>query len=521
MSVVIALTAAWWSLTVMHNEVRRPSERVTTLLLQLIQAEERVDLARGMLDPGASFRASTDPATVTTEPAELDRQLGRIETDIGSILSLDGVRSYAGTSTTVNLAGKLDSLRQAATPFLKATDQARREATRSTVSTELFKIHELLKKMERSAVQDLRSLVHSSDVIRSRLAIVLSLSLLVAVLTAFLALTLMRRWVVNPVARLRAATARIASGDFDHRIALPLAGRGDELVQLSGEVNHMAGMVNRMQTERIEQERLAAVGELVRRLAHNLRNPLSGIRSLAELSRTEAASLGPQATDLSEAQNRIIAAVDRFERWLSDLLNVTKPTQLHREPVSTRPWLAGLCEAHRPQALGKKLAFEIDQAQAPDEAVFDPRHLEHALSAIVSNALEATAARHSAAGLPGTQSVGVHITSSVVNANNPALAAWEIRVEDDGPGIPGHLRESIFKPYFTTKRDGNGIGLAVAQQVVRAHGGQITVSEAARPPGAAFVIRLPLVQSSKPTQGSEKGNRASDGSVSQLANTGH
>jgi signal transduction histidine kinase len=351
--------------------------------------------------------------------------------------------------------------------------------------------------MEERVVKDIQALAEASGDLRSRLSVVLGLALFIVALTGGLALSLIRRWVIRPVAGLRTAAARIAAGDFEHRVPIPTRAPADEMTALSTEVNHMASMVKRMQTERIEQERLAAIGELVRRLAHNLRNPLSGIRGLAELTRSDAAAFGPAADEARENQDRIIKAVDRFEGWLADLLRVTKPTRVEPAPTDVPRWLAGLVEAHRPSAQTRGITLELDTTAAPATAEFDARHLEHAVSALISNALEAATVS-----ISGHHTARVRVSSHANHPTNGQCArSWEIRVEDTGPGIPPHIRESIFKPYFTTKKDGNGIGLASAQQVARAHGGEITVwgcreaafdGKAFTLTGAALVIRLPL-----------------------------
>jgi signal transduction histidine kinase len=192
--------------------------------------------------------------------------------------------------------------------------------------------HDLIQRIQSRVIAEQDKVVEFGDTIRGRLVLVLAFALSAAVLVGVLALTLVRRWVLIPVAALRAAAQRIAGGDFDHRT--PVTGH-DELAQLSSEVNHMAGMVRMMLDERVERERLAAVGEMVRRLAHNLRNPLSGIRGLAELSREETAP----GTHVHENQNRIILSVDRFEKWLADLLSLHSripPPHGRREECSAR-----------------------------------------------------------------------------------------------------------------------------------------------------------------------------------------
>lgn len=310
--------------------------------------------------------------------------------------------------------------------------------------------------------------------------------LLFSVLWAFLAsalmgtlgLFLLHRWVVSPVATLRTAANRIAAGEFRHRI--PADGK-DELAQLARDVNHMASTIEGMLNERVERERLAAVGEMVRRLAHNLRNPLAGIRGLAELARDEL-TMHPE---LRDSQERIIASVDRFERWLAELLGVTRPLSVNPEKSSVEPLLAGLLDAHRPMARTKEITLELDAAGAPAQASFDVRQLEHSLVAILTNAIQA--APH----------------KSTVRIEAQALAGtgdWEVRICDQGPGVAPEIIDKVFNAYFTTKRDGNGIGLAIAQQVVRAHGGRITIRAGARTPdmapgagpGATFVVRMPI-----------------------------
>lgn len=497
-AVLVALGAAKWSLDVTYREVREPVRSASTVLSLLVDIEGHVDTLRGLSDPGDSFRPESDEPDVRCDRAELGRtfaaEFGEVERLL-SQMNAEEWTSFAGRSATDNLSRKISALASA------SRDQFSASAGPDVglLSRQLFQIHEILKKMERRVVDDLQQLAHAGADLRARLGLVLGLALLLVALTAVLALLLVRRWVVHPVAGLRAAAARIAAGDFEHRIPVQSPAPGDELTALSTEVNHMAGMVKQLQADRIEQERLAAIGEMVRRLAHNLRNPMAGIRGLAELTRSDAASLGPIAEDVRETQNRIITAVDRFEGWLADLLNVTKPAQIHAEPIDARTWLSGLVDAHRPLAQTKAVSLELDQAGGPTTATVDPRHLEHAVSAVLSNAIEAAATAAVKRTNGPTPRVVVCSTSREAGKNGDSAGTWELRVTDNGSGVPPDLRESIFKPYFTTKKDGNGIGLAVAQQVVRAHGGRIHVEDARNAAGAvetglgaAFVMRLPL-----------------------------
>jgi signal transduction histidine kinase len=177
---------------------------------------------------------------------------------------------------------------------------------------------------------------------------------------------------------------------------------------------------------------------------------------------------------------------------------VTKPTLLQTGEHAVRPWLTGLVDAHRPLAMTHRVELTLETAAGPENVVADFRHLEQALSALVSNAIEASL-------WPGRKSEAplVAVTSRTMeDGSNGAI--WELRVADSGPGVVAEMRESIFQPYFTTKKDGNGIGLAVAQSVVKAHGGRISVEECPEgvqgPAGAHFVIRIPMNGGSEPAE---------------------
>ena len=311
--------------------------------------------------------------------------------------------------------------------------------------------------------------------IQSRLATALGLALVIAGLTAVLALLLLRRWVVKPVDQLRHAASRIGAGDYTHR--LPVSGR-DEIALLSAEINQMASDIGVMRDERVEQERLAATREMLRRIVHNLRNPLAGIRGLAELTRSELSENLDDEAELRENQDRIINAVDRFESWLADILRSTTPLAITPERRPIGGWLDSIVETLRPAGELRSIEIRLNRDRAPETAMFDASHLEHAVIAVLTNAIQAA---------PRDSMV------SVDAATENGDGTWRIRIRDEGLGVPDHLHEQIFKAHFTTKRDGTGIGLAVAQQVVRAHGGSIGVENVdGEPSGALFTLRLPL-----------------------------
>ncbi len=536
LAVLLIAGVSWWTFDSLRTDVREPIRSMTHVLQRLGDIKRDIERLGGMVagttdtTTAGGFRAPplSKHRHVSQETVdEFNHVTGRVT---GLINSIRGERETAEewalrTSKTSlqNMAQRLTNAKNDGLAYLRAAsllpergDEAPQldeptkgmlDDLRATAAVKFYDIHELIERTEARLIADAQTAIRASDNQRTYLLVMLGSAFVMVALTVAMGVTLIRRWVLTPVAALREATARIGKGEYTYRI--PLSGEiaNDELLRLSTEVNQMAGMVKTMQDDRVEREKLAALGEMVRRLAHNLRNPLGGIRSLAELTIGELPAQG-QGADLRENQTRIITTVDRFEKWLTDLLTATRPMRVVREPTKVVPWLSGLVEAHRAHAQGSGVGLTLDAAECPPEAVFDARHLEHAVSAILSNAIAAT----SSPAARGKGGVGGRVTVSAATQPREGEAGqsdryWTISIADQGPGVPPDLREKIFQPYFTTKPDGNGIGLAVAQQVVKAHGGQIRLESpwpasesgsgaagghSEHPAGARFTIELPV-----------------------------
>lgn len=494
---ILALTvlggagAAAWSFGLVQREISEPFATTTRILRGLSDikrgAEERATLLLGPAGwPGPDAPADgATPQGVRGSRAGRDTPLSREERERfealarGAMEAIDELEAAPGwrVRAGIQAGGLLRQELQRADASVRAWMQGGGDAALHEAGTEFFSIHELIERLERRIISDARLAVDFAARLRQRLLAILGFTIGIAVMVGLLGQALVSRWVLRPVAALRTAAVRIGAGDYGHRVEVD---GSDEVAQLAGEVNHMASTIGAMQEERIQREKLAAVGEMVRRLAHNIRNPLSGIRGLAELTRADL----PSESDLRENQQRIIESVDRFEHWLSDLLKATRPAEVQPRPTPVREWLTRLVESHRAMAQARRVSLEVQFDGAPDEAMLDPQHLEHALVAILANAISAS---------PGG---GIVRVTARVGPNTH----WEIEIRDQGPGVPLELRERIFQPYFTTKRDGTGIGLALAQQAIRAHGGVIRVDGLCRKPeeparadtGAVFTVRLPV-----------------------------
>lgn len=501
LSVLLTLSASVWAVHHMQREVRSPFAIMSSALIELQTIKLSIEKQRDLLLNGSPSDEQASPVSDHL-PELFEAENLRVAAAMKTMAANEAVVTVTGKTSLANLRIRLSESREISERWLVAPN----DQDLAGMLESLEHAFALIRRIEQRIVEDTNRFVMRATDVRGELLWLTSIVGFLILLTCVLGVLLVSRWVMQPVADLRAAAARIAAGDFGHRIPIRAT---DELGALSTEVNSMAAMVKSMQDEAVQRERLAAVGEVVRRIAHNLRSPLAGIRGLAELTRKELDSPDvPEAfrSDIGENQQRIIGAVDRFELWLRDLLSATRPLEIVHRSLDPAPWLSRVVDAYRPKAQAHGVKVELDTTDAPPLAAFDPRHLELAIGALLSNALD------SLAGAPlGSQNpleialVRVRCRRIPCRSSEDGQAGevWELAVEDNGPGVPSDLRERIFTPYFTTKREGTGIGLALAVQVIRAHGGNLTLLNvshksgtvgAAAPEarGAVFSARLPI-----------------------------
>jgi signal transduction histidine kinase len=211
-----------------------------------------------------------------------------------------------------------------------------------------------------------------------------------------------------------------------------------------------------------QNEKLASLGQLAAAIAHEVRNPLAVIRSSAQ---NLAESLATPET--TRATSFILAEIDRLSKVVTSLLAFARP--LHLEPRLVTPadlvgraaLLAGEDLAARRIRLETRIAADLAPVRA------DPDLVCQVLLGLLGNAALAVDGA-------GEIEIEAHAVEGGV----------EVVVADTGPGVPAEIRGRIFDPFFTTRSRGVGLGLAVAREIVEAHGGRIEV-------GARFAIRLP------------------------------
>jgi signal transduction histidine kinase len=219
-----------------------------------------------------------------------------------------------------------------------------------------------------------------------------------------------------------------------------------------------------------QQEKLAALGQLATAIAHEVRNPLAVIRSAAQgLAETER----PDGAAIRHATTFVIAEIDRLTSVVTALLAFARPRRLAARVVAVDELFDRALLLAREDLDAKRVRVTRDAAIVPALAA-DPDLLCQVLLGLLANAVEA---------VPVGGEVGLA-------ARTTDARTVEIDVTDSGPGVPAEVRGRVFEPFFTTRARGTGLGLAVAQQIVEAHGGTIAVGD--RPGGGArFTLRIP------------------------------
>ncbi len=252
---------------------------------------------------------------------------------------------------------------------------------------------------------------------------------------------------------------------------------GDERILLLHDITDTHQM--RLTAER--NERLAAMGEMVAGLAHQLRTPLAA--ALLYTGNLRQAELG--AAERARVADRAIERLRYLERLIRDMLLFARGDSLGRQRFGACELAAELAHTLEPLARARQLDFQC-VCDCGDAALHgDRKALAGALTNLLENAIQATEAG-------GSVSLRVELDAAGSDAATAsAQPGLRFIVRDSGRGVPPELQSRLFDPFFTTRADGTGLGLAIARGVARGHGGDITLRSAPGQ-GAIFTLALPL-----------------------------
>jgi two-component system NtrC family sensor kinase len=283
---------------------------------------------------------------------------------------------------------------------------------------------------------------------------------------------------IRPILSLHQIMMQAGRGDLTVRAP---ADRGDEVGELGAAFNRMMDELEQVrdletvrQTQLAHTEKMAAVGTLAAGVAHEVNNPLGGVLTCLENMRADPANEEMRANYLALIQS----GVERIQRTVANLLDFSRKRPLRLEPTSVGDCLRRVAEltAYQLRKAGVDVRFNLHPADP--QVMADRSQMEQLFLNLVLNALQA---------MPDGGILTLHtgVSDGHVYAD----------VQDTGRGVPSEIRDRIFDPFFTTRGvgQGTGLGLAVSDSIVAAHGGRIEVTSHVGV-GSTFRVRLPRLE---------------------------
>lgn len=282
-------------------------------------------------------------------------------------------------------------------------------------------------------------------------------------------------FVRRPMVELQRKIARVKQGDLT--VAVDFADRNDEIGDLGRDFNAMVRQLreSREEIQRLHRtqmsraEHLATLGELAAGLAHEIRNPLAGIAGVIDIIGRDLPIESPACAVVQEVKQEAI----HINRILTDLLETARPKQPNFQRADLQATIHHAIMFAREQATTRDIRIDFDAPTGFPLVEHDPAQLHQVLLNMLLNAIQA---------IDRSGQIVVHLTDGGHYAS--------ISVTDNGPGISAETLKNIFRPFFTTKGHGTGLGLSLARRIIEDHGGRIEVSS--KPgEGTTFVVLIP------------------------------
>jgi signal transduction histidine kinase len=269
-------------------------------------------------------------------------------------------------------------------------------------------------------------------------------------------------------------------GDGDLSASVSFGRRNDEIGDLGRNFNRMVQQL-RESREEIEHlhrtqmsraEHFATLGELATGLAHEIRNPLAGIAGVIEIVGRDLPATSPAKAVVKEVRQEVA----QINRILTDLLETARPRTPQMRSSDLNTTVEHAVMLVRQQVMSKPIQIEFAPGRNLPEVEHDSDQIHQVLLNLLLNSVQAIEG-------PGSVRVAVaaHNSSAVVT------------VSDTGRGIPAEHLPNIFRPFYTTKGNGTGLGLSLARRIVEAHHGQIDVASSSGK-GTTFSVALPFHQ---------------------------
>lgn len=492
----------------LHGQLRALNHRIVPLSLQLSDIQNDLKSFHVILnerDPLALRRTMQLTRLLNALPDELDERFAEAAATV-DLSDLDDVPAHEAQAFSavhrqlleLKDRGEAFSQRTAEFTTLVLGDGAADEMELASISRLQDELREEARRLDarlgitraelRAAID--QALVRADDTERSSVYALGLLSL--AALIVSLVLMFIVLFTLRPLTTLTEAAKRIGEGDY-RPIQLParrLAAQ-DELTLLTQEFNAMANRLSerdaRLHSQHaalLRSERLATIGRMTSLITHELRNPLSSINLNAEMLMDSLHEHGidPVDPEVMPLLKTIIEEIDHLREITEEYLvyaRLPSPKLGHEQLDDI---VQGLIDFHIWEWNQEEAQIELAIHKRDIPIQGDAHQLRQALLNILRNAVEAN-------------SPGKAIQVDVDTQEDFAL----VQIKDQGDGIDQATLARLFEPFFTTKSSGTGLGLAMTQQIIEEHHGEIQI-ESLPGQGTTFTIRLPLAPNPRPAQ---------------------
>ncbi len=326
-------------------------------------------------------------------------------------------------------------------------------------------------------ISDLQKLMRSytikSDVERV-VRLLMAMFMMTLIIIGVASSVVLSRGISRPIMKLVEGTQEIAKGNLEYRVGVSAK---DEIKLLVDSFNRMVDEMVESREKLKRAERIAAWRDAARKLAHEIKNPLTPIQlSMYRLQRNLHAEKFPELFE--ECYNMITKEVDGLRRMVEEFSQCARMPKPQLELCDINGLIQNILSAYHD--MPEKIHVQTTFAQELSHIYVDEKQLRQVLHNLIRNAVDAMPTG-------GTLSVTTHLEINKVESDKPVC---HIFVQDSGQGMSEEVQRNMFTPYFTTKEKGTGLGLAIVQQIIEEHDGTIAV-ESKEGVGTKIILSFP------------------------------
>jgi signal transduction histidine kinase len=307
------------------------------------------------------------------------------------------------------------------------------------------------------------------------------ISLLALAILIFIILRLFEKIINRPLSELKDQMKKVQGGNLSVRLQPK---KNDDIGDLTQSFNIMVANLKKanMEIEELhnrEMERaghLASMGELAAGLAHEIKNPIAGIKGALEVINQRTDPTTPEKEIFTE----ILHQTDRIYNIVQDLLSYARPREVVLKPANPTECIQRAINLAQSQTQDKDITFHFEKSKDEIQILCDENKIQEVILNLLINSIAAIDEKG-------------EISVELRQQNNRWL---EIAIKDDGKGMKSEHLTQVFNPFFTTRRRGTGLGLSICKKIIEAHKGSIDV-QSEQGKGTVFTIRLALIIKAK------------------------